>query len=107
MTQVVKVKGVPVDLGGTTYIVPPLSLGAMEQLLPRLLEFKATAANIKDVAVVVDAAHAALKRNYPALEREVVADLIGLENMMDIMEAVMDVSGLKRKALEAEEPGEK
>ena len=31
-TTVVRVKGIPLELGGTTYIVPPLSLGALEQL---------------------------------------------------------------------------
>lgn len=99
--QVVKVKGISMDLGGTAYIVPPLSLGALEQLLPRINEFKTNPNNIQDISVVVDAAHSALKRNYPDLVRETVADAIGLENMMEVFEAIMDISGMKRKEAEA------
>jgi hypothetical protein len=104
--QVVKVKGIPMELGGTDYIVPPLSLGALEQLLPRITSFKANPSDVADIKVVVDAAHAALKRNYPDIERSVIADAIGLENMMDVMDTIMDISGLKRKAKEAEQMGE-
>jgi hypothetical protein len=52
------------------------------------------------VATVIDTAHAALRRNYPDTTREDVADMLGLENMVEVMECVMDVSGLKRKAVE-------
>lgn len=104
--QVVKVKGIPVDFSGETLIVPPLSLGSMEQLMPRLNKFQADPKNMTDVAIVVDSALAALNRNYPALTRDQVADMIGLENMNDVMEALMDVSGLKRKAKEAAELAE-
>lgn len=101
MTTVVRVKGIPVDIGGTILIVPPLSLGALEQLHEPLNRFTAESFNMANVVVVVDAAYAALKRNYPDLTRQEVADGIGLENMNDVLEAVMDVSGLKRKEKEA------
>lgn len=100
-TPVVKVKGIPVEIGGQTLIVPPLSLGALEQLHEPLSKFQKDSNDMSSVGVVVDATHAALKRNYPDIKREDVAEGIGLENMNDVIEAVMDVSGLKRKAKEA------
>lgn len=108
MTAVVKVKGIPITLAGVPYVVPPLSLGALEQLQERLSGFDASAIDrgqidTRQMSVIIDAAHAALKRNYPALERAALAELIGLENMLEVFEAVMDVSGLKRKAQEAEQ----
>ncbi len=107
MTEIVKVKGIPVDFCGTTRIVPPLSLGALEQLQDRLGAFTGDVADGSQVSTVIDSAFAALRRNYPQITREEVADSIGLENMTDVMAAVMDVAGLKRKSLEAEAaPGE-
>ncbi|AEV24622.1 hypothetical protein Dsui_0202 [Azospira oryzae PS] len=98
---IVKVKGIPVDLGGETFVIPPLALGALEQLQERVAKFKGDIRDAEQVATVIDAAHAALKRNYPDMPRETVADLIDVGNMAEVFEAVMDVSGLKRKALEA------
>lgn len=98
MTQIAKVKGIAVDFGCTQRIVPPLSLGALEQLQDGLADFTGDIRDPKQVAMIIDAAHAALRRNYPDLTREQVADEIGLENMTEVMEAVMDVTGLKRKA---------
>ena len=97
-----KVKGVPVVLGGDTYIVPPIALGALEQLQERIASFTGDVTDLKQVATVIDAAHSALKRNYPDMTRDQVADVIDVGNMADVFEAVMDVSGLKRKGLEAQ-----
>ncbi|MFK7088684.1 hypothetical protein AAFM71_07690 [Chromobacterium violaceum] len=101
MTGIVKIKGIPLSLGGTTYIVPPLNLGALEQLQERLANFSG-GIDAASVGTVLDAAHAALVRNYPDLTRERVAELIDVANMGEVMEAVMDVSGLKRQAFETE-----
>lgn len=105
---IVKHKGIPVVLGEQTFIVPPLALGALEQLQDRVASFNGDIRDAAQVATVIDAGHAALKRNYPEITREEVADLIDVGNMAEVFEAVMDVSGLKRKALasgEAPEPG--
>lgn len=102
---VVKVKGIPKELGGRVLVIPPLSLGAIEQLQERLSSFTGDIADKTQAPIVIDAAHAALRRNYPELTREEVGELIDLENMVEIFEAVMDVAGLKRKALEAQQGG--
>ena len=101
--------------GGATYVVPPLSLGAIEVLLPKLQKLSGTN---DDVPIMSLAVVAALRRNYPDLTRaqilgsltidETTGDitgepgLVGLECMQAVFDAVMDVSGLRRKALEAE-----
>ena len=101
MVGIVKIKGLTLNLGGTDYVVPPLSLGAMEQLQERMASFAGDIADPKQVATAIDAVHAALRRNYPELTREQVADMIDVGNMVEAFEAVMDVSGTRRKAAEA------
>lgn len=96
----VKVKGIVLNMGGADYVVPPLSLGALEQLQERIAAFTGDASNKEQVATAIDATFAALKRNYPDLTRQDVAELIDLGNMGEVFEAVMDVSGMKRKAVE-------
>lgn len=101
-----KIKGIAIDFGGTTMIVPPLSLGAMQQLQEGLANFTGDIRDPAQIALIIDATHAALRRNYPELTREQAAEILDLENMSDVMQAVMDVSGLKRKAKEADASGE-
>lgn len=101
---IVKVKGVPVELGGVEYIIPPLSLGALEQLQDRVASFTGDIRSKEQVATVMDAAHAAMKRNYPEITREQIGEMIDVGNMAEVFEAVMDISGLKRKSLEPGEP---
>jgi len=98
---IVKIKGIPVELGDRTLIVPPLALGALEQLQERIATFTGDIRSKEQIATVLDAAHAALKRNYPEVTREDVAEWVDVGNMAEVFEAVMDISGMKRKALEA------
>lgn len=102
----VRIKGVTVELNGTDYVIPPIALGALEQLQERIGTFDGNAMDAKQISTVIDCAHAALKRNYPDLTREEVADLIDIGNMNEVFTAVMDVSGLKRKEQEAAQAGE-
>lgn len=101
MTAIPKVKGVQVTFAdGTLLTVPPLNLAALESLQDRLSKF-AGGMDKESIALVVDAALAALHRNYPEITRErLVNDLLDVGNFQEVMEAVMDVSGLKRKEQE-------
>jgi hypothetical protein len=101
MTATPKVKGVQVEFSnGTTMTVPPLNLAAVETLQDRLATFKG-GMDKESVALMVDATLLALKRNYPDMTRDqVVNDLLDLGNMEEVMQAVMDVSGLRRKEQE-------
>lgn len=105
--HVVKVKGCPIELGGKVLILPPLSLRSLDQLLPRIRSFSANVHDEQyDTGLVVDVAFAALTRNYPDLQRDDLLDQIDLGNMMDIMQAAMDISGMRRKSAEEQAKGE-
>ncbi len=100
-----KVKGIPYDFGGLVLVIPPLSLGAMEQLQERLTGMSDDMFDPGNISTVIDTLHAALGRNYPDMTREEVANLVDLENMQEAMTCAMDISGIKRKALEAGQGG--
>ncbi|MNR53096.1 hypothetical protein D3C85_1730470 [compost metagenome] len=48
---------------------------------------------------MIDATHAALRRNYPEIERGEVAGLLDLRNMRDALDAVMSASGMEAQAV--------
>lgn len=102
----VRIKGVTVELNGTNYVIPPIALGALEQLQERIVAFNGDIQDVKQISTVIDCAYAALRRNYPDMTREEVADLIDIGNMNEVFVAMMDVSGLKRKEQEAAQAGE-
>lgn len=102
--MVTKFKGVTIVLGGLSLVVPPMSLGALEQMQDRLTSF-AGEFDKASVSTAIDSLHLCLKRNYPEMSREEVADLIDVGNTNDIMLAVMDANGYRRKSQEAEQSG--
>ncbi len=106
MSDKVKIPGIPFP-NRPEWIIPPLSLGALELLQERIGKLEAGSVDPENIRTIVDATHAALVRNYPALTREEVASEIDLGNMMDVIAAVMDVSGVRRKALEDEDVAKK
>ncbi|ENV98291.1 hypothetical protein P7L54_20785 [Acinetobacter bereziniae] len=91
-------RGTMIQIDGHPFVFAPLSLGAVEKLLPALQGFQPN-----DVGTVIDVAHKSLKRNYPEISRDDVADLIYMDQLEEVMGAVMAVSGLKNK--EAQEGG--
>lgn len=99
------INGNRLDLGGTPYEVPPIALGDLERLQSRLVAYQG-GLDAESVGTVIDAAHAALRRNYPEITRDQVGGLIDVGNMAEVFEAVMDVSGLKRRAGEADRNSE-
>ena len=101
------IKGVKFEFAnGEELVIPPLSLGALEIVQEDLSAFDGTM-NGKSVGVVLLAVHLALQRNYPDMTADRVKnELLDLSNMGDVMQAVMDIGGLLRKAQEAKEAGE-
>lgn len=92
---VVNVPGVEFSFPGKILVIPPLSLGDLEQLLDRINSVMAGNMDKDSIATVIDATHAALRRNYPEIERAEVAALLDLRNMRDALNAVMSASGLE------------
>lgn len=99
--QVENPRGNPLIIDGQALVFAPLSLGAVEKLLPALQSFQPN-----DVGTVIDVAHKSLKRNYPDITREDVADLIYMDQLQDVMTAVMSISGLKSEQNTQGEAGE-
>lgn len=98
-------KGVRVELGGSTYILPPATIATLEDFSERLDAFNAKFAkqeefNTADLGIVADLIHACLLRNYPEITRRFVAEQVDLGNFMDLMASAVDISGLLRKAQE-------
>ncbi|MEI8032780.1 MAG: hypothetical protein WCH05_05510 [Chlorobiaceae bacterium] len=93
------VKGISYTFAnGETYIIPPLSLGALEVVQESVGLFDGTISR-DSVKAVTQAALLALQRNYPELtEEKVKHELLDISNMLDVMQAVMDVGGLLAKA---------
>ena len=91
-------KGVTLDLGGTEYVMPPLSLGAIEQYEEELKTFTG-ATDIKSLKMVTKLAHSALKRNYPEMTLEEVSELVDFGNFLDVMDAIFGGSGLVKSKM--------
>lgn len=102
----VNIPGIPFTLAGREYIIPPIALGPLEQLQKGIGEFTGNPFDTGQVCMVIDATFAALKRNYPDITRDQVADMIDVSNMAEVFQSVMDISGIRRKALEDTQPGE-
>lgn len=98
------IPGIEFDFGGgQKRIIPPLSLGALERLQGGLSALEASAAvSPEAIKTVMEAAHAGLKRNYPSITKEEVGELVDIGNMTEVISCLMDVSGIKRKQIEAD-----
>lgn len=94
-----KYKGIEIELGGTVYVVPPIALGDLEQLQDRIEKFDGTTSK-ESVDTVVDAAYAALKRNYPEITKDQLRIDLDVANFVDVFTAVVDMAGLRRKEIE-------
>lgn len=97
METTVKFEGIDVKIGGTKYVVPPLSLKQV-----RTLEAKInTAQEITGLPTeeqhnaLVDVVHAAISRNYPDMTRDELEDSLDLANLRTVMLAVFSVSGFQ------------
>lgn len=91
----VNVPGVEFPFPGKTLVIPPMALGDLEQLLDRINNVMSGRMDKDSIATVIDATHAALRRNYPDMERVEVASLLDLQNMRAALDAVMSASGME------------
>lgn len=99
-------EGEIVNLGGTDYTVPPLSLRQVKRLATQLDKLDPDVKGVpaaEQIDATIEVMHAALSRNYPDLTREQLEDLIDLGNMTAIIKAAMRTSGLERRAVEGKQ----
>lgn len=91
------IPGVAVAMGGQDWIVPPLTLGQLRRLMPKVRQLTEIGASMGEaqIAVLVDIVTAALQRNYPEMMPDKVENLLDLGNASAVLNAVLTGSGLK------------
>ena len=103
-----KHQGVTLKLGDRELEIPPLSIGQLKRLakeVSALQELKpGTAINVDMMDMFLNVVHAALSRNYDDVPREWLEDAVDLGNMVDVINAVMNVSGFERRFNEQGKP---
>ena len=91
------IPGVAVAMGGQDWIVPPLTLGQLRRLMPKVRQLTEIGATMGEaqINVLIDIVTAALQRNYPETTPDRVEDLLDLGNASAVLNAVLTGSGLK------------
>lgn len=95
-------RGVDPDTGDLLDIdleVPTLNLDSLKKLHPKLRKI-GEAPGVEDMETLCDALVQALSRNYRNVPAWLINQTVDVANMADMLAAVMDQSGLKRKEIE-------
>ena len=97
-----------VTLGEVQYKVAPLNFKALRELggtLGLLREMTpGEMPSTAHVTALVAVAHASLRRNYPSITEDEVADVLDFGNFSEALSSVLGVSGLRKKE-EGQDPG--
>ena len=90
------IPGVTMTMGGSEWVVPPLTLGQLRRLMPKVRELSEIGAQMGEnqIAILVEIVAAALHRNYPDATAEAVENLLDLGNAAAVLNAVLTGSGL-------------
>jgi hypothetical protein len=91
------IPGVAIAMGGQDWIVPPLTLGQLRRLMPKVRQLTDIGASMGEaqINVLIDIVTAALQRNYPETTPDKVENLLDLGNASAVLNAVLTGSGLK------------
>jgi hypothetical protein len=93
------IQGEIVNLGGTDYTVPALTIRQIRELgdkIQSLSKINPLTDGAESLDPLLDVAHAALSRNYPDLKREQMDDLVDLRNTLPLLNAILNTSGFTR-----------
>ena len=91
------IPGVIVAMGGRDWTVPPLTLGQLRRLMPKVRQLTDIGAQMDEgqIGVLVEIVASALQRNYPDMTAETVENLLDLGNAGAVLHAVLTGSGLR------------
>ena len=91
------IPGVTIAMGGRDWLVPPLTLGQLRRLMPKVRELTEIGATMGEaqIGVLVEIVATALQRNYPDATADMVENLLDLGNASAVLNAVLTGSGLK------------
>lgn len=106
MVPTVDKGGVWVRMGDKSYKVAPLNFKTLREMAPLLTALKAAKDGELPTAAQTDAlcsiAHASIRRNYPAITLDEVAENLDFGNFLSVLNAVMGASGLLGRKEEPE-----
>ena len=93
------IPGVTIVMGGRDWLVPPLTLGQLRRLMPKVRQLADIGASMGDaqIGVLVEIVATALQRNYPDATADMVENLLDLGNASAVLNAVLTGSGLKMR----------
>ena len=87
-------------MGGENWLIPPLTLGQLRRLMPKVRQLTEIDASMGEsqIGVLVEIVAAAIQRNYPEMTQETVENLLDLGNAGTVLNAVLTGSGLKARS---------
>jgi hypothetical protein len=93
------IPGITIAMGGREWVVPPLTLGQLRQLLPKLRQLSSIGAAMgeEEIGVLGEVVAAAMSRNYPDITAASVEELVDLGNAREVLAAILEGSGLRRQ----------
>lgn len=88
---------ITIAMGGQEWQVPPLTLGQLRRLMPKVRQMTDIGAAMgeEQIDTLCEIVAAALQRNYPEQTEASVADLLDLGNASVVLNAVLTGSGLR------------
>jgi len=94
------IPGTPVNLGGIEFVLAPLGIGPVRDYQDALQKMKElqTPREMEDAHYQnnVTLIHRSLLRNYPEIERDELETLLDTANMVEAINAILGLSGMKR-----------
>lgn len=94
-----KIPGIIISMAGEDWIVPPLTLGQLRRLMPKIKDLKDISAGMgpEQIGTMSEVVAAAMGRNYPELTADYVEnELLDLGNAGEVLIAILSGSGLRR-----------
>ena len=91
------IPGVTIAMGGRDWLIPPLTLGQLRRLMPKVRQLTEVGICMgeAEIGVLVEIVATALQRNYPDATADTVENLLDLGNASAVLNAVLTGSGLK------------
>lgn len=91
------IPGIAVLMGGREWTIPPLTLGQLRHLMPKIRQLSEIGPQMAEpqIDVLVEIVATALQRNYPDISIQMVENLLDLGNAAPVLHAVLTGSGLR------------
>ena len=98
--------GVTIAMGGRDWLVPPLTLGQLRRLMPKVRQLTDIGASMGEthISVLVEIVTVALQRNYPEATADMVENLLDLGNASAVLNAGTGMPFLNAEATTLRQP---